>query len=50
MDSFCENQKKSKDGCFLAIFGIILAMFLTSQPYDFNAIADKGLQYSVERL
>ena len=31
MDSFCKNQKKSKNGCFLVIFGLILANFLTSQ-------------------
>ena len=43
MDSFWENRKKSKNGCFLAIFGLILAMFLTSQPYDFDAIAYIGL-------
>ena len=34
-----QNRKKSKNDCFLAIFGLILAMFLTSQPYDFDAIA-----------
>ena len=28
---------------FLTIFGLILTMFLTSQPYDFDAIAHKGL-------
>ena len=28
---------------FLTIFGLILAMFLTSQPYDFDAIAHIGL-------
>ena len=43
MDSFWENWKKSENGCFLAIFGLILAMFLTSQPYDFDAIAHIGL-------
>ena len=43
MDSFCKNQKKSKNDCFLAIFGLILAMFLTSQPNDFDAIAHIGL-------
>ena len=43
MGSFCKNQKKSKNGCFLAIFGLILAMFLTSQPYEFNEIAHIGL-------
>ena len=43
MDSFWENRKKSKNGDFLAIFGLILAMFLTFQPYDFNTIAHIGL-------
>ena len=43
MDSFGENRQKSKNGCFLAIFGLILAMFLTSQPYDFDVIAHIGL-------
>ena len=33
-----------------AIFGAILAMFLKSQPYDFDAIAHIGLQYGVEWL
>ena len=28
---------------FLTIFGLVLAMFLTSQPYDFDAIAHIGL-------
>ena len=27
---------------FLAIFGLNLAMFLTSQPHEFNEIAHKG--------
>ena len=40
---FEKIEKKSENGCFLAIFGLILAMFLTSQPYDFNAIAHMGL-------
>ena len=35
MDSFCKIQKKSTNGCFLAIFGLIFAMFLTSQQYEF---------------
>ena len=34
--------KKSRKGCFLAIFGLNLAMFLTSQPYEFKEIAHKG--------
>ena len=50
MDSFCENQKKSKNGCFLGIFGLILAMFLTSQPCEFNEIAREGPYNSVEGL
>ena len=35
--------KKSRKTAFLAIFGLILAMFLTSQPYDFDASAHIGL-------
>ena len=35
--------RKLKNDCILAIFGLILAMFLTSQPYDFDAIAHIGL-------
>ena len=50
MNRFWENQKKSKNDSFLAIFGLILAMFLTSQPYDYDAIAYIGLQYGVEWL
>ena len=34
--------KNTKNVCFLAIFGLILAKFLTSQPYEFNEIAHKG--------
>ena len=40
---FEKIEKKSKNDGFLAIFGLILAMFLTSQPYDFDAIAHIGL-------
>ena len=50
MDSFWENRKKSKTGCFSAIFGLILAMFLTTQSYDFDAIAHAGAPLSVEWL
>ena len=50
MDSFCENQKKSENGGFLGIFGLILAMFLTSQPCEFNEIAHEGPYNSVEGL
>ena len=38
---FAKMKKKSKNGCFLAIFGLILAMFLTSQLYEFDKIAHK---------
>ena len=41
-----ENHKKS----FLVIFGLILAMFLTSQSYDFDALAYTGATLDVERL
>ena len=34
---------KSQKTSFLAIFGLSLAMFLTSQRYDFDAIAHIGL-------
>ena len=50
MDSFWENRKKSKNGCFLAIFGLILAMFLTSRPYDFDAFAHAGAPLGEEWL
>ena len=42
-EQFVRKSKKSKNDCFLAIFGLILAMFLTSQPYDFDVIAHIGL-------
>ena len=48
MDSFGENRKKSKKDCFLAIFGLILAMFLTSPSYDFDAFARAGAPLCVE--
>ena len=35
-------QKKSKIDCLLAIFGLILAMFLTFQSYDLYVIAHTG--------
>ena len=40
---FEKIEKESKNDGFLAIFGPILAMFLTSQKYDFDAIAHIGL-------
>ena len=50
MDRFWENRKKSKNGCFSAIFGLILAMFLTTQSYDFDAIAHAGAPLGVKWL
>ena len=50
MDSFCKNQKKSKNGCFLAIFGLILAMFLTFKSLDFDAFKLTGALLAVEWL
>ena len=41
-EQFVRKSKKSKNDCFFAIFGLNLAMFLTSQPYEFNEIAHKG--------
>ena len=35
---------------FIAIFGLILAIFLRSQSYDFDVIAHAGEPLSVERL
>ena len=43
-----ESLRKSKNGCFLAIFGLILAMFLTSQSYDFDTFAHAGAPLGVE--
>ena len=48
---FLRKLKKSKNGCFgliLAIFGLILAMFLTFQSYDVDAIAHAGALLGVE--
>ena len=35
--------EKIEKWLFFGHFGLILAMFLTSQPYDFDAIAHIGL-------
>ena len=42
-----EKIEKSRK---IAVFWLILAMFLTSQPHDFDVIAHIGLYYDVERL
>ena len=49
MESFCGN-KKVENSWFLANFGLTLAMFLTSQPYDISENAHKGPCYGVEKL
>ena len=40
---FEKIEKKTKTDCFLVDFGLNLAIFLTSQAYDFDAIAHIGL-------
>ena len=42
--------KKINNECFLAIFWLTLAIFLTSQAYEFNVVAHKGPKYGVERV
>ena len=37
------NIKKSRKMAVFGHFGVLLAMFLTSQPYDLDAIAHIGL-------
>ena len=45
---FAKIEKSRKMAFFLAIFGLILAMFLTPQQYEFDEIAHKGPYYGVE--
>ena len=47
---FAKIKKSRKITVFLANFGLILAMFLTSQQYEFDEITHKGPYYSVEGL
>ena len=42
-----EKIEKSKNGRFLVIFGLILAIFLRSQSYNFDLIAHRGAPLSV---
>ena len=42
--------EKSKLAVFWSFLGLILAMFLTSRSYDFDAIARAGALLGVERL
>ena len=50
-EQFVRKPKKSKNDCFfLAIFGLTKAMFLTSQPFEFNETAHKGPKYGVKWL
>ena len=45
-----ENRKMSKNSCFLVIFGLILALFLTSLSYDFDALAHSGVEWLCKLL
>ena len=47
---FLRKSKKVEKWLFLAIFRLILAMFLTSQSYDFDAFAHAGALLGVERV
>ena len=47
---FEKIEKKSKNDGFLAIFGLILAMFLTFQSYNFDAFEHAGAPLGVEWL
>ena len=40
---FEKIEKSRKMTAFWPFLGLLLAMFLTSQPYDFDAIAHIGL-------
>ena len=48
LDSFLRNWKKSKNSCFWAKFGLIIASLLASQSYDFEATAHAGAPLGVE--
>ena len=43
-----QNWKTSQMAVFLVTFRLLLAMFLKSHAYDFDAIAHIGLQYGEE--
>ena len=43
-----EKIEKVENGCFLAILGRNLAMFLRSQSYNFDIIAHTGATLGVE--
>ena len=45
---FEKIEKKSENGCFLVIIGLILAMFLTFESYDFDAFEYTGAPLGVE--
>ena len=45
---FLRKSKKVEKWLFFGHFGLILAMFLTSQPYDFDAFAHAGAPLGVE--
>ena len=43
-----KSRKIAVFGLILAILGLTLAMFLTFQPYDFDAFAHTGAPLGVE--
>ena len=45
---FEKIEKSRKMAVFWPFFGLILAMFLTSKPYDFDAFAHAGAPLGVE--
>ena len=45
---FEKIEEKMKNDCFLAIFGLILAMFLTFQSCDFDAFEHAVAPLGVE--
>ena len=47
-EKFEKSRKMAVLGLFLAIFGLILAMFLTFQSYEFDAFEHAGAPLGVE--
>ena len=45
---FVEIEKKAQNGCFFGHFGLILAMFITTQSYDFDIFAHAGAPSGAE--
>ena len=43
-----KSRKMTVFGLILAIFGLVLSMFLTFQSYDFDAFAHAGAPFGIE--